>query len=201
MIGVLFATRTEADPFLEEMERLCGAPKDIGGDIRFSRAGEAVIAAVIGMGKQVARQGTEAFLTRHRPRRVINAGIAGALSDGLKLGETYVVASAVDWPTNSTPTAVCDATGFEDRETVRLVTSERPVFDNSIRNALSALGDIVDMEGAVIEAVCHGRNIPFTALKCVSDFASEGDRARLHRNIRAASETLAGHLTRYFTRS
>jgi len=191
VIGILFATRIEAAPFLDEMRREYTPLPAVDEILRFKKDDRAVAVGMIGMGKQLAKQSTERFITAVRPDRVLNAGIAGALSDALQLGEVYAVSEAVERPDGTTPPVPCDLTGLEGLPRVRLVTASKPVFDDALRVTLRSFGDMVDMEGAVVAAVCRAQGIPCTEIKCISDFAAEGDRARLHQNIRNASKTLS----------
>lgn len=190
MIGILMATQMEAEPFLEKMRETEKGEEDADHVTRFVRGEFEIAVALVGMGKSLAGKAVERFVARYQPDRIINAGIAGALNDNLKIGTVYRVSSTVNWPEASHRRLHCAATGFEKLQSASLVTSDRPVFDDTLRRTLQPFGDMVDMEGAVIADICSSLNVECIALKCISDFASNGDREQLRKNLDTAARSL-----------
>jgi nucleoside phosphorylase len=197
VIGILFATEVEAAPFIAEMQRRCPGSATDTDPTRFRHRDTVLAVEIIGMGKAPAETGTRKFIDRLHPERIVNAGIAGALVDTLRIGQIYCVSAATDWPEATDRPIACDTAPFDDLEAVRLVTCNAPVFDDALRRTLSSFGELVDMEGAATARVCEESGIPCAALKCVSDFAAKGDRQTLHRNLRSAASALALRLVQF----
>ncbi len=191
MKGVLFATKPEATPLLDKLSRIAERYEIFDIASVFIVRDQTVAVSVVGMGKPSARQGTLRFIERFSPKCLINAGIAGALSDALEIGRVFRVSSSVDWPSMIDAPIEWSSRGFGDLPCARLVTVGEPVFDSSFRNELIPLGDMVDMEGAAAAAVARASNIECIGVKCISDFAKDGDRDTLHANLHRASEMIA----------
>ncbi len=192
MIAFILATRREAGPLLEA---LGVTPREDAEEsvrvISVDVLGEQVVVCITGMGKEAARWGTEELLDTLELDEAVNIGIAGALGSEMEIGGLYRITETVDWPEGQETAERLVAGRFADLPEARLVTSRKPVFSDEGRKALRAAGDLVDMEGAVIAQVCAEKGVPLTAVKCVSDFAGDGDREILHRNLDRLSEKLA----------
>lgn len=191
MIGVLFATSKEAAPFLARLEHSARGTQNASGAAHFMLPECELSVLITGIGKDLARLGAVQFIERFSPSRIINVGIAGALLDTLCEGGVYRVSSAVDWPDREHRPIPCAATGVEDLPSVRLVTSDTPVFDDETRRVLQKAGDAVDMEGAVIADVCHSSGVECVEIKCISDFARNGEREQLLKNLDKSSRRAA----------
>ena len=174
MIGIVFATIREAQPFLQKL-------------------GESVhniIVCICGMGPESAGREVRQLLKNHKIDSVINAGIAGALNINFHIGQVVSVSKVVNWPANSY--YIPDGANlWSDLPSAVLITSADPVFDNALRSQMVKLADIVDMEGAAIAHVCQEAKIKFSAIKAISDLAGENDRERLFENIDALSVKIA----------
>jgi nucleoside phosphorylase len=190
----------EAGPLLDKLSRMADRHESDDVVSRFQIAKQEVLVAVIGMGKTLARQGTLRFLERFSPECIINAGIAGALSDKLEVGCVYRVSSAVDWPSLPDVSISFSERRFESLRPAGLVTVDEPVFDDELRLKLSVFGELVDMEGAVIAEAAAAANIECVGIKCISDFAKDGDRNTLHANLHRASTAIAEVMLEKITR-
>lgn len=191
MIALIFATFREAAPFIL---RLTGAQaEDRGVGAFYSSDNHPGIGVfVCGMGPERAAETIRAFLDERKPARVINAGIAGSLSDrfhpdDMLMADRFFLAGSVS-------AFVLSPSEAWNLPLIRLATEEKPVFDGELRAQLAETADLVDMEGGVLAVACWEFDIPFTALKCVSDRAGEGDRETLFRNIDRLSVKIADFL-------
>jgi adenosylhomocysteine nucleosidase len=192
VIGLVIATREEAAPLVEALEARCRRQTDEREPFkRFSLDRADVVISISGMGKQTAFDTTRALLARYAPSAVINMGIAGALNTDIELGALFRITSAVDWPDGTDHPWPCTAGRFDDLAPARLVTSARPVFNPETRAALAQHGDLVDMEGASVARASAQGGVPLTAIKCVSDYAGDGDRETLRANLEAMSQKMA----------
>jgi len=167
MIGILFATEMEAKPFLDRGET------------------EGVVAVVSGMGMEAARIATEELIEKHGCTSIINAGVCGALSNRLERGAVYRVSMV---STEHLKAAVKVGVGFGLK---RLVTADKPVFQQERKNKLSKYGELVDMEGYAVARVCEEHDIPCILIKGVTDFGDGNGKADIQAHIDPVSETVA----------
>ena len=126
---------------------------------------------VIGMGPDAARANTERLLRASPPpARIVSVGICGGLRDGSNVGDLVVPCEVVtaDGQLWKCEPIALPATG-------RLLTVNRIVSSVAEKRRLHIehAADIVDMEAASIAAICAERNIPFAAIKAISDTATD----------------------------
>ncbi len=198
MIGLLLATKMEAQPLLQPLgaKSLPDQPVEA---YTFPAVGKRPggLIAISGMGKLSAQQAAEWLIDRGATA-IVNVGICGALNGDLQAGELLGVSAAVDGDQllagNESQEFRCDAGNWSDLPQVRLATVDEPVFQNDRRDTLARHADVVDMEGASVAAVCSRRGIPCTLLKGVSDLADASGKADLHKNIHSISARLADEI-------
>ena len=121
--------------------------------------------AVGGIGEKCARRAAETAIEYAQPKLVLSAGIAGAVSPKLKVGDVGRIREVVDV-----------ATGERYRrgrgEWV-LATSQDVSDAAGKRDLLTKYGaDVVDMEGAAVAQVAKEHGLEFAAVKSISDDAS-----------------------------
>ena len=192
MTGVIYATGMEAAPFLTRAGiREDTIPRDPSTPQFFDlRPTHAIVLCICGMGPENARRAAVSLLQAHALSRIINPGVAGALSDQASVGDIYRISSAFLWPDASAPLTGSDD-GWIDRPARRLVTVQEPVFDPARRTELARLADLVDMEGAAIAQVCAAQQVPLYMIKGITDQAGSQDRKRLLQNLGPVSERVA----------
>ncbi len=106
-------------------------------------------------------------LAHSTPTLVISAGTCGALRPQYKLGDVFAVSRIESDLGVFHPRALPGAQAI-------LRSQDRVAANQGEKAALAAQGaDLVDMEAAAVAAVCQERNIPFAAIKAVSDLADE----------------------------
>jgi len=121
--------------------------------------------AVGGIGEKFARRAAEVAIEFAQPKLLLSAGIVGALSPKLKVGdvgrirEVVDVANGVRYPT----------TGGGDW----VLATSPDVSDAVEKRELLAkyAADVVDMEAAAVAQVAKERGLEFAALKSISDDA------------------------------
>jgi adenosylhomocysteine nucleosidase len=129
--------------------------------IDFFELNDAVV-AVSGVGRKAAGHAAEALITRYSPSVLISAGLVGALTPKLKVGDVVEVKEIVD---------VDSGTKFETgRGEAVLVTGSAVAgpADKPIE-AQRWQADIVDMEASAEAAIAKQHGIEFIAIKAVSD--------------------------------
>jgi nucleoside phosphorylase len=194
MIGLIFATMAEAVPFLSQSKavqiddkpfRLFKVPTQPN-----------LLVSVSGMGKVAAALACQSLIREFMVDEVVNAGVCGALHDdpGNTPGALFCIATAVEGDHEVFGEApqpiISDGQIDWDHRVARLVTCDRPVFDDDERKALSATADLVDMEGAAIARVSAMYHVPWTMIKGITDAAGPQDRAALNVNLGKVSEQI-----------
>jgi adenosylhomocysteine nucleosidase len=195
MIGLIFATRPEAQPFLERSHsrnisthpfRVYQSP--LLPDLRI---------LLCGIGKVKAALGCQVLIREHQAGRLINAGACGALQDRAEyavLGLVRIVSAVEgDHTLFGKHLAPVESAGQIGRTLppARLVTSDHPVFEQEPRQRLGLLGEVVDMEGAAIARTAALYRVAWDMIKGVTDQAGPMDPKKFQHNLDAVSEKIA----------
>lgn len=199
MIGLIFASKLEARPFLatHAATRIEAWPYPLYHVV----AKPWLYVAVSGMGKVAAAIACQTLIRELKVNEIVNAGACGALQDGTAFepGALFSVATAVEGDHevfgHSPQPLISDGGLAWDLTSARLVTCDTPVFDLDVRSRLAARADVVDMEGAAIARVAALFHTPWTMLKGVSDAAGPTDRDTLKQNLNMVSEKIAAYLS------
>jgi adenosylhomocysteine nucleosidase len=138
-------------------------------------AGKLVVLTVAGAGRKAAARGAGLLLEGHRPRWLISAGFAGALSPALRRSDLVLPSEVVAPEGQRFPVPMLGALPPLPRTTlgVRLLTSDRIIRTAQEKAELHRrfAADVVDMETSAVAQVCHERQVPFLALRAISDEA------------------------------
>lgn len=200
MIGLIFATFQEAEPFLSISR---ATTLDAGPfHLHETRPAGSLCVAVSGMGKIAAATACQYLIREKGVSHVINAGVCGALrtGDDFSPGAFFRITSVVEGDhgteAQAAPVELCPCDWPDHLAEARLVTCDQPVFGSRQRQALSARGDLVDMEGAAVARVAACFETPWTLIKAVTDRAGPKDRSTLLNNLRPVSAALADFLWR-----
>jgi nucleoside phosphorylase len=202
MVGIVYATRREADPFLVQTAAEGVASRPL---LSFRIAGEGrpfCTVVISGMGKVAATLAATHLVLAHRVSVLINAGLCGRLSSQApwSVGDLLRVSTAVEGDCDrfgwSEPAVDCDVRWFSELQSARLVTHDRPVFDSAWRNQLAGIADLADMEGAGVARVARLYGIPCAMLKGISDAADEAGRQDVANHIDWVSGRVADALCR-----
>jgi adenosylhomocysteine nucleosidase len=171
-VGLVCALPVEIAAFMARCENV---RKYTGGKFTFrgGRYDEIRIAAVeSGMGFAQARSATHALIEAHTPPWVLSVGFAGALCDGMKVGEIVMADSIVD--THGHEMKIDLALPGETQPGLhagRVVTADAIVRKVADKRQLAAeLGGIaVDMESLAVAQVCRETGTRFLAVRVISD--------------------------------
>ncbi len=202
MIGIVYATRPEAAPFLLQTtaEPLATRPFST-----FRTAGDnhtPSIVIISGMGKVAAAMAATHLVLVHRASMLVNAGLCGRLTfdNRWSVGDLFRIDSAVEGDRDrfgrAAPAVVGNTRWFSVLEPARLVTCDRPVFDAAQRAQLAGIGELADMEGAAVARVARCYGSAWAMVKGISDGADETGRQDLVRNIDWVSGRIAEALVR-----
>jgi futalosine hydrolase len=177
-----------------------------------------------GFGPVAAAARTAELLALHRPERVVLAGIAGSLDDGLAPGvacsftrvacfgvgvgarDDFLPAGVLGWPQwqgdphdGSPPIGdviecAAGAPGPGDR--LLLTACAASARQDDVRARLRCFPDAVaeDMEGFAVAFACRLRGVPVAIVRGISNRAGDRDQSRWHS---AAALQAAGELARH----
>lgn len=204
MIGIIGAMDIEVQK-LKELLTDTKNEKISGVDFVSGKLGNAeVVVAKCGIGKVFAAICAEAMIMRYKPEIVINIGVAGGLSDKLKIGDIVIADSVAQHDMDTT--ALGEEPGFlseiklvkipADKKAVETLKNACDTLSLSYEAGTIASGDqfvsdfetkkriqdtfsakACEMEGASIGQVCYVNNVPFGTLRAISDGAN--DNAKL----------------------
>lgn len=197
MIALILATQDEARPLLDRLAATV-IPEQPFSTYAFppsgNRAGGLVV--ISGMGPANAARAATYAISSRGAKRLINIGLCGALTSRLKPGDLCTVSSVLDGDAllqgATRQASSCPLhTAWMDLPSVPMVTVAQPVFGGPVRERLAGVADIVEMEGEAIARVAREQGVDCALIKGVSDFACEGGREALHRNLAAVATSLA----------
>ncbi len=123
---------------------------------------EHVVVVAGGIGRNAARRAAEAVVEKYEPTVLISAGIAGALTAKLKVGDVVEGAEVVD-----ADSGVRFRTSGGESVIVTVSSVSGPEEKRLLADRYKA--DVVDMESAAVAEVARKRRIEFKAIKAISD--------------------------------
>jgi adenosylhomocysteine nucleosidase len=124
-----------------------------------------VLVAISGIGEKCARHAAEVVIDHAEPKLLVSAGLAGAISPQLKVGDVGRIREVVD---------VATGQRYPTRGGDWVLATSQDVSDAAEKQGLLTKygADIVDMEGAAEAQVAKQRGLEFAAVKSISDDAS-----------------------------
>lgn len=157
-VAIVAAMPVELAPLLGKLQR-----QQIDGVDVFELPNAVV--AVGGIGEKCARHAAEVAIEQAQPQVLISAGMVGAISPKLKVGDVGPIREVVDVATG------VRYPGARDGEWV-LATSQDVSDAAEKRDFLTRYGaDVVDMEAAAVAQVANEHGLEFAAVKVISDDA------------------------------
>jgi nucleoside phosphorylase len=167
---VLAAMATEVRPLVRALG-LAPSTSDGHRSWTGSVKGERVVVATIGIGPERAERSTSRILGAEAARRVIVAGVSGAVDPALGVADLLVPRAVVDQASGRLYQPQPSATA--PRGT--LLTCDALVTGSDTAAALGASGiSAVDMETAAVAAVCDRKGIPWSVYRSMSDRVADG---------------------------
>ena len=196
MLGIIGAMDKEIDALLSRMER---AQTCVIGYTRYHAGvlkGIPVCLARCGIGKVHAALCALGMILRFQVTELLNIGVAGALRDGLEIGDIVIARSAVQHDMDTTPIGdppglvsgpdivhfPCDPALSERLRkaaeavglrtvSAAIATGDQFIVGTEKKDALSAAFDAAacDMEGAAIAQCCYEMGVPYAACRAISD--------------------------------
>lgn len=157
-VAVIAAMRTELAPLLRKIR-----PTRIDG-VQLFQLPNAVV-AIGGIGEKFAHHAAEVAIRYAQPKRLISAGIAGAVSPELKVGDVGQIREVVH---------AASGTSYKAASGDWILATSQHVSNAALKQELLIRhgADVVDMEGAAVAQVAHARGLKFLAVKAISDEAA-----------------------------
>ncbi len=141
-------------------------------------AGDVAVAAT-GVGPRNAARAAAALCAEARPAILVGAGVAGALSEDLGVGDIFVARRVLDAAGDAPPPdpqLTARASAMPGSRTGTLVSVERPLVTVSEKAVWGARVDApaaVDMESAAWARTAAEYGIPYVVIRAVSDGARD----------------------------
>ena len=164
MIGITFALPTESSDLVRQLRQ----PKSVD-HLLIGKIGNREVAIVhTGVGARNCNERLEILLHKARPEFVITAGLAGALSGQLHVGELILAENFSD------PQLLAKARkilGEPSPRPLKLFTSTSIVDSAAERNEIARKSGAaaIDMETGAIVAICNAHEMPLLSLRAISD--------------------------------
>ena len=171
MFCIVTALKEELQPFLRRLQ-ISAPPESLAGGVLYKNDRVHLLQA--GLGPALSAQTLGSYLEKHRPAILLNAGLAGALTEGTEINRIYRISDVINsWNGKSFSLGLRDE--FAGLPSARLITVEEAVTDRRRRDELVKRFEahLVDMEAYALAETARQYDIPFYGLKIVSDFADE----------------------------
>ncbi|MGH9517360.1 MAG: 5'-methylthioadenosine/S-adenosylhomocysteine nucleosidase [Terriglobales bacterium] len=168
-IAIVAAIERELQPLVRSWRAVKSSHE--GRELTFYESDYAV-AVCGGMGGEYGRRAAEAVIRKYSPEIIISAGIAGALVPELHVGDTVFPAVVIDAGDGSRhQSAIRDAAlGKAPLARTILISSPDVAGAAQKRQLAKSYGaHVVDMEGASVARAAQIHNLPFLAIKAISD--------------------------------
>lgn len=126
-----------------------------------------------GVGPRNAERATREQMEKSRPHLVISTGVAGSLSRELKIGDVIVANEVIDESSGSH--FKCSPPPNTQNPESMIVSVSRMITSADEKKSLWQKFNAVavDMESAAVARVCVQHNVPFVAIRAISDTAEE----------------------------
>ena len=142
-----------------------------GRDLTFYESRYAVVVCG-GIGAEAARRAAEAVIVKYSPGVILSVGIAGALVPELHIGETVFPALVIDAQDGSRhETAIKNAPVANTPLGRAIIVSSQQIASTAQKQQLAKSygAQVVDMESAAVARAAVTHNLPFVAIKSISD--------------------------------
>ncbi|MCL2199184.1 MAG: 5'-methylthioadenosine/adenosylhomocysteine nucleosidase [Defluviitaleaceae bacterium] len=197
MTGIIGAMQVEVEGLIKKMSNTV---IDVYSGVTFVRGklGDTdVVVAKCGMGKVNAAVCVQTMILMYKPKIILNTGVAGSISNALRIGDIVIGQFVVQHDYDLTPIGhekgyieevdkilfPCDQSAVEILEKIAakhgtyhtgvIATGDQFVDRIDIKNEISGKFNAlaVEMEGASLAHVCDLNNIPFGIVRVISDSA------------------------------
>jgi len=168
-VAIISALERELWPVIKHWEST--KARHDGREFTFFESNYAV-AVCSGIGPEAGRRAAEAAIATYSPQLLISAGVAGGLTPDLRVGETIFPATVIDAGDSSRHETAIKAAPIGSTSLAKTILVSYPEIASAEQK--QKLGKTygahaVDMEGAAISIAALKHNLPFVAIKSISD--------------------------------
>lgn len=159
-----------------------------------------------GVGKASAAYGLTREIMRRKPDIVINIGSAGALRN-VETGDIAVctqfedrdlkplaIEGVVSEYSSVISLSIPSIRGGREEYSSRFLCN---TGDDFVMQGSGISGEVIDMEAFALAMVCHEENIPYFAVKYITDKIGENDIRSWESKLHDEREALSGYLAKY----
>lgn len=182
VIGLIFATMTEAKPFVQGMalEKIENTPFSI-----FEKA--RIVLVISGIGKANAAMAAFYCCQTFHPSLICNLGAAGATDYSFALRDILHVTEAIEYDRpelRSNKPHVHSPHILEGFPLAKVATQDTPIIDADKREEIASVAGLVDMEAASIIQACGKFQTKCVIFKFVSDTPDHTHGDDIVKNIK-----------------
>lgn len=201
-IGILCACEKEVKPYIATMQNASVTEYAMHTFYSGRIKGIDVVAVFSGCGKINAAITTQQLIDRYKVDTIIFSGIAGGLTNDTSILDTVVCIASefrdtnneiyFDFPVMEKPVF------YADKHLCEIAKSAAVQADWKIHFGLATTGDIftdhispdalcIDMETAAAAHTCYMCNVPFIAIRSISDNNIDKGQEAINRNFNQAA--------------
>ena len=201
LIGIIGAMEVEVSEIVDKMSErkveTVGLCKFYSGAISETRC----VVAIGGVGKVNAAACTQAMIIKYCPDFIINIGIAGSLSEEIKIHDIVIASSVVQYDVDKSaigyPLGLISGINVVNIPCSEIlndavIKSAKDINESRVFTGVVATGDkfvasdvlrrdiantfnavACEMEGGSVGQVCYMNNVPFSIVRKISDNADE----------------------------
>lgn len=204
-IGILCATHREFSPYVPTIQNGNVEEYAMHSFYMGKIAGIEVVAVYSGCGKINASITAQILIDRYQVDAIIFSGIAGGMKEEIKVFDTVVCTASVFHDTNHeiyTDFPILDEPVFyADESLISLAQKTAERINRQIHFGIATTGDrfvepihpealCIDMETAAVAHACYLSQVPFLAIRSISDNTIEAGQEAINRNYdQAASQS------------
>ena len=201
-IGILCATARELDPFLPEIRNDQVTAHSMHTFHRGQMEDVPIVAVYSGCGEVNAAVTAQAMIDQFNAAAVIFSGIAGGMTQETKIFHTVVCTASSFHDTNNeiyTDFPVMPEPVFHaDEHLLSIAHRAADCFAHPVYYGPATTGDIftgqypsdalcIDMETAAAAHACYLNNVPFIAIRSISDNREDSGQEAINRNYDRAA--------------
>lgn len=214
MIAVIASMDEELKLVLEKMENIKKEEHSFLKCYTGSFNNKPVVAVKCLTGKCAMAMTAQLIISSYHPSIIINIGVAGGINPSLNIGDVVIAKTALQHDMNAVGLGYklgeipdINKIEFESDEafvqilasyksenfkviTGKALTGDEMVTDEKVVAYLKDTfkGDCVDMETASLAHVAYMNNIPFGALRGISDGANKDAKSDFRKNLKKAAD-------------
>ena len=219
MVGIVAAIKEELESIKEYMSNI-REENEFGNIFYIGKIGNSeCVLTLCGVGKVNAARSTQMLIGKYNPDYIINVGVAGGISNRIKIGDIVIAEKLVQYDFDTTafgdklgelPGGIgvflnCDSKLVKKAENVinrlsnlhsiigTVATGDRFVTETDRSKEINSIfdADCVEMEGASIAQVCYLDKIPFIVIRSISDSINDNNKIDFETFAKSSAENAA----------